>query len=251
VGADKSEGVKTQLKSATHGVPESFINRFGKKITAILSGLDRVRLRGTLRLLFQAAAMERYLSSCGVLIKEFKSFAEGVTARVKAVAYEAASRAGRPAEYLRNPELSKEDYARQIAQRDGIKEGLIALFSAVEPCYSYSVRGDRVSKEIHLVVEPRKCTHFYHYLMHPDFGLMHMRVQSWFPFTVEVCLNGREWLARQMDRVGIGYKQRGNCFVWLQEPLLAGAFTGRAIVNPLGCHVGSAVEPMSSVASRD
>jgi hypothetical protein len=158
--------VKTHSIEASHGVPENFLNKFGQKITGIISGFDRVRFRGTLRLLFQPSAMERYLASCGVLIKEFKDFAESITAKVKAAAYRAAAQAGRPAQYLRDPAVSKENYARQIAERDRIKAGLIALFSAVEPCYSYSVRGDRVSKEIHLVIEPRKCTHFYHYLMH-------------------------------------------------------------------------------------
>ena len=44
------------------------------------------------------------------------------------------------------------------------------------------------------------------------------RVQSWFPFSVDVCLNGRQWLARQMDQAGIAYRQRNNCFVWIEEP---------------------------------
>jgi hypothetical protein len=215
--------VKTHSIEASHGVPESFLNKFGQKITGIISGFDRVRFRGSLRLLFQPSAMERYLNSCGVLIKEFKDFAESITAKVKAAAYRAAAQAGRPAQYLRDAAISKEDYARQIAQRDRIKAGLIALFSAVEPCYSYSVRGDRAIKEIHLVIEPRKCTHFYHYFMHADFGLMHVRVQSWFPFTVEICLNGREWLARQMSRAGIGYQQAGNCFIKLEDPVAAQA----------------------------
>jgi hypothetical protein len=42
---------------------------------------------------------------------------------------------------------------------------------------------------------------------------MHVRLQTWFPFTVHVCLNGREWLARQMRALGIGHVQRENCFV--------------------------------------
>ena len=180
-----------------------------------------MRFRGTLRLLFQPAAMERYLCSCGVLIKEFKHFAENVTAKVKGAAYRSAAAAKRPLQYISSPKLSKEDYARQIALKDRIKEGLIAIFSAKEPCYSYSVRGDRASKEIHLVIEPRMCTHFYHYFLHSDFGLMHVRVQSWFPFTVEVCLNGREWLARQMDRAGISYVQADNCFIKLRDPAAA------------------------------
>lgn len=204
-----------------HGAPESFLTKFGQKITGVLSGFDRILFRGTLRLLFQPGSMESYLATCGVLIKDFHSFAEKMTKRVKALAYEAAAKQGRPVHYLNRPEVSKEDFARKLAQQDGIRSGLIALITAVEPCWSYSVRGDRQTKEIHLVMEMRKCTHLYHYYLHPQFGLMHVRVQTWFPFSVTVCLNGREWLARQMDHAGIGYRQRDNCFLSVSDPARA------------------------------
>ena len=223
MGLGKRRCVKTEPFPDTHGVPESFLSKFGHNITGILSGLDRIRFRGTLGLLFKPTAIERYLCSCGVLIKDFKHYAEGVTAKVKAAAYGAAAAAKRPVEYLSSPKLSKEEYARQIALEDGVKEGLIAIFSAKEPCYSYSVRGDRASKKLHVVIEQRMCTHFYHYFEHADFGLMHVRVQSWFPFTVEVCLNGREWLGRQMDQAGLSYKQADNCFIELEDPTAAQA----------------------------
>src|SRR6266480_3520390 len=35
------------------------------------------------------------------------------------------------------------------------------------------------------------------------------------PFSVQVCVNGREWLARQMDRVGMKYVRQDNCFPWI------------------------------------
>ena len=190
----------------THSVPESFLSKFGSCITAVLSGFDRIRFRGVLRMLFKPLEMDFYLSRCGVLIKDFKAFAEELTGRVKAAAYQAACAAGRPVQYLADSQLSKEDLARQIAQRNAICEGLIVLFGAVEPCSSFSVRGDRANRKIHLVLEQRKCTHLYHYYMHREFGLMHVRVQSWFPFTVSICLNGRNWLAQQMDQAGIDYQ---------------------------------------------
>jgi hypothetical protein len=200
------------------GVPESFLTKFGKHVTAILCGFDRIRFRATQRLLFQPNSMESYLATCGVLIKHFTTFAQGITERVKDAAYKAAAAAGRPVKYLGISSSDKEMLAREMVQKDRIKEGLIGIFTAVEPCLSYSVRGDRKSKEIHLVLETRKCLHLYHYYQHREFGLMHVRVQSWFPFTVDVCLNGREWLARQMDAAGIGYVQRDNCFTWVEDP---------------------------------
>jgi hypothetical protein len=211
--------MKTKTQTTQSGVPECFLKKFGKQITAILSGFDRIRFRATQRLLFQPNSMESYLATCGVLIKHFRDFAEGITERVKAAAYKAAATAGRPVQYLGAASSDKETRARELARQDGIKEGLIAVFTAVEPCLSYSVRGDRKSKEIHLVLETRKCLHLYHYYQHRDFGLIHVRVQSWFPFTVDVCLNGREWLARQMDADGLRYVQRDNCFTWVEDPV--------------------------------
>src|SRR6201981_2448684 len=210
--------MQNQPAPRSHGVPESFSVKFGQHITAVLSGFDRIRLRATLRVLYRPSMMDRYLGYCGVKLKDFKTFAESTTAKVKAAAYRAAALARRPLEYLRNPGIAKDEVARQVVERDKIKEGLIAIFSAVEPCLSYSVRGDRHSKQIKLVLETRKCTHFYHYYLHQQFGLAHVRVQSWFPFSVDVCLNGREWLARQMDSAGIDYEQRDNCFVWVSDP---------------------------------
>lgn len=215
--------VKTTSIPKPNGAPESFVSKFGKHITGILCGFDRIRFRATQRLLFQPNSMESYLSTCGVLIKQFKRFAEGITERVKAAAYQAAAAAGRPVQYLGGAKSDKETLAREMARKEGIKEGLIAVFTAVEPCLSYSVRGDRKSKEIHLVLETRKCLHLYHYYQHHDFGLMHVRVQSWFPFTVDVCLNGRDWLAGQMEAAGLKYVQRDNCFTWVEDPVKAQA----------------------------
>ena len=86
--------MQSQTASIPHGVPESFYSKFGHHVTAILSGFDRIGFRGTLRMLFEPPIMERYLGYCGVLIKDFKSFAESTTAKVKAAAYKAAAIAG-------------------------------------------------------------------------------------------------------------------------------------------------------------
>jgi len=57
----------------------------------------------------------------------------------------------------------------------------------------------------------------YHYQIDPDMGWMHARIQTWFPFYVHLCINGREWLARSMDRQGLQYFRQDNCFPWIQD----------------------------------
>ena len=39
---------------------------------------------------------------------------------------------------------------------------------------------------------------------------MHVRVQTWAPYQIQTYINGREWLARQLDALGIGYRRSGN-----------------------------------------
>jgi hypothetical protein len=34
-----------------------------------------------------------------------------------------------------------------------------------------------------MVIRPRPCLTIYHYRIDPDFGWMHARMQTWFPFT--------------------------------------------------------------------
>jgi len=92
--------------------------------------------------------------------------------------------------------LRKNWLARELARRDKISSGLITIFTALEPCLSYSIRGDRWAKKLKLVLETRKCLHLYHYYLHPSFGLMHVRVQSWFPFTVDICFKDGASLAK-------------------------------------------------------
>src|ERR1039458_9791753 len=46
---------------------------------------------------------------------------------------------------------------------------------------------------------------------------MNARIQTWFPFRIQICLNGREWLARQMDQAGLRYVRQDNCFPWIED----------------------------------
>ena len=201
----------------------AFLQRHAGSVTGMLSGFDRVRFRGTVRLLANAGGVLALLSHLGVLLKDFKQFAVGVSDRLKDASLAVASRAGRPVRYLPSPRTSKEQVALQVLREQppvgdgGGGDGLICVLTAVEPCWSFHVRRDRASRQ--LVLEPawRKCLHLYHYFMHPLLGFCHARVQSWLPFNIHVCVNGREMLARQMDRAGIAYTRRDNCFTRVSD----------------------------------
>lgn len=199
------------------GGPSCFTSKLGGQISGVLEGFDRIRLRGTLRQLYSSSVMEAYLNARRVLIKDFGELAERTTGALKAAARAFAERWNRPVEYLASSQRSKEELAREIAGRDGIEEGLIAVLTAVEPCKSYSVVSDPQTRQIGLRLEQRKCLHYYFYFDHARFGFMHVRLQSWFPFQVDICLNGRHWLARQLDEAGMAYRKHENAFHWVED----------------------------------
>lgn len=186
---------------------KTFLQSCAGLVLGSLSGFDRLVFRGYLRSLMSASGMNVYLWTNGVRFRDFKSHAQERTDRLIAASEAVAKGQGRPIEYLRSPQMRKEDRAREVAKRDGIREGLIGMFTCVEPCWSYTVRCNGGTKRLELRSELRHCLHLYHYYQRPQFGLMYVRVQSWFPFTVQVGINGREWLCRSLDRAGLRYRR--------------------------------------------
>jgi len=55
----------------------TFLQRHAPSVTGMLSGFDRVRFRGTLRLLANAGGMGAFLAYMGVLLKDFKQYVPG------------------------------------------------------------------------------------------------------------------------------------------------------------------------------
>jgi len=194
-----------------------FIAKHQDKITGTLSGFDRLVFRGTLRSIAYDQGMKRYLWANQVLLKDFGSHVERVSRQLKQASQAEAESLRRPVKYLASSQVSKEDIAREMAAKQGIHEGLVCVLTCVEPCWSFEIYRNRETKKLDLVPRPRKCLFLYHYWMHPIFGFMNARIQSWFPFSIQICLNGREWLARQMDAAGLEYARQDNCFPWVAD----------------------------------
>jgi hypothetical protein len=116
-----------------------------------------------------------------------------------------------PVIFERNPAVDKGEIARRIALERGVRSGLVCAISTLDPSPTFEHRGT------HIIRRTRPCHVLYQYQIHPELGWMHPRVQTWFPFNIQLVLNGREWLARQMDKDGLKYVQQGNCFVWIED----------------------------------
>jgi len=195
---------------------EGFIQRHREDVIGVLHGFDRLVFRGTLRSIAYGSGLDRFLGASKVQYKDFGTFAEKLSEQLKAHAEQVAKGAGRPYQYLSSSSHSKEDIAKEIARRDGITQGLVCVLRVVEPCQSFSIRRDEQGR-FRFLSQERKCLHLYFYYLDREFGLMHLRLATWLPFGIQVCLNGREYLARRMKAQGIGYEQRDNCFARIDD----------------------------------
>jgi hypothetical protein len=194
-----------------------FTATYADHIAGTLSGFDRLVFRGTLRQIAYPFGLNGYLWANQVLLKDFGAHAQKISETVKSAALEAISSAGRPVRYLQSSRLDKEDIARSIAAQDHITDGPVCALTCVEPCYGFDVFRNRETKHLDLIPRSRKCLFVYQYWQHPQLGWMNARIQTWFPFSIQICLNGREWLARQMSQEGIVYQKQDNCFVAVSD----------------------------------
>jgi len=197
---------------------EKFIARFADRIIGVLSGFDRLVFRGHLLPLIRDGGMAAFLNYAGIRLLNFEGFVTKTSNAIRRAALAEVEAAGRPFRYLESSRIDKEDLARALLAEHPVKEGLVCTLTVVEPCMSFEYHRSQDKSERGLRLRPKKCLHIYKYFIDPVFGFMNARIQTWFPFNVQICLNGREWLARQLDRRGHVYVRHDNCFTWLDSP---------------------------------
>jgi hypothetical protein len=192
---------------------EQFLTKHQDLITGNISVFDRIIFKGYLPFTFPAAA-EKFLSRWDVPLRDFKEFTTKQTMLLKAHAQKLAQQANRPYEHLHDA-VRKEEYARNIADRDQVSDGLICVLACNEENHTFGLRyGD---KRPFLTKKSPRCLTLYYYFFDRYFGLMHVRLCTWMPFTIQIYLNGHEWLARQMTAKNIPFTQRENAFTTISD----------------------------------
>jgi hypothetical protein len=88
--------VKTKTTSHHGSGVERFLAQHGTDVTGVISGFDRLRLRGSLRYFYQPTFLLRHLCSVGVLLKNFGAYATSLSDRVRDAAHAFARRCDRP-----------------------------------------------------------------------------------------------------------------------------------------------------------
>jgi hypothetical protein len=149
----------------------TFVERHASKIAGVLSCFDRVVIIGTLPDICHAEAMARYLRSTGTRLFDFPRFAEPFRDEIRAQAEQVAQEHGLTIEYIPRKSFRKEERIKALLAQRGDHEGLVHIFSAMEPCESFKPWYDKASGQTFL---------------RRNLGLCYLRVPTWAPFRLQI-----------------------------------------------------------------
>jgi hypothetical protein len=196
-----------------------FCAKFASVIVCVLHCFDRVIFKGHLAMA-APAELERFVDYVLKARRDhfFKVLAPQYSERLVQHAQQLARKAGRVYQY-RTGSLRKDLWAEQLLLEHRIESGLVGILCTQETCNSFQlVPGDTRPR---FISRPRQQRVLYYYFLDPQLGLIHVRLQTWAPFTLQVYVNGHDWLAQQMVRLGLGFVQKHNAFTQLDEPVKA------------------------------
>jgi hypothetical protein len=112
----------------------------------------------------------------------------------------------------------------------------VCVLRIVEPCRSFNLRRNHATHQLEVISRERKCVRLYWYFIDAELGFIHVRLQTWLPFGIQVYLNGREWRARQPDDRGIGYVRADNALLRIEDLEVAASCASASPTGPgLGC----------------
>ena len=194
----------------------TFFVKFSSLVSWTLSCFDRVIFKGHLPI-SRSFELENFVDY--VLKIRRADFMEKIAPqwsdRLVLYAKGFAGNAGRPYEHFQGT-IDKDAWAKKQLQASPIAHGLIGVLCVMETCgtFKLSYGPDRPCFAFRKV--PQRV--LYYYFLDRDLGLMHVRLQTWAPFTCQIYVNGHDFVARKLKHKAIPFEQVDNAFVHLGDP---------------------------------
>ena len=116
----------------------------------------------------------------------------------------------------------KDDRTRQYLRRWSGGEGVLYIGKAQEKAKVVRTerRHDPATGDTYpwLAASTAMVNQFYFYAVDDDFGPFFLKFCSYFPYNAKLCINGHEYLKRQLTKRGIGYESLDNGILRCSDP---------------------------------
>lgn len=195
----------------------NIIEKYNEKIKGVLTGFDRIIINGHSRQLNNCRQFLYYMIQNNCNLVDFNKFAEEHTSFLCTHIEKIVKEQNRPIEFIMSSKVSKDEIARKIFNDNPIEEGLVCCISAMEVCDTMTVKGNKKTEKLEVTRRSTKCKYYYLYMIDKDFGWMYLKIQTWFPFNVQIYLNGREYICKQLDKEGIKYERYNNSLIDIEN----------------------------------
>jgi hypothetical protein len=198
-------------------IATKFAAKFADSIVASLSCVDRLIFKGYLPF-GGDKELNQFVDRLGIRRKDFLPQLLPWSERLIEHAKSTAAEAGAPYQYLQG-QHSKEKLIDQMIRERKLTSGLIAVLCCIESCRTIKLRYGDGKPCLAFTRRPQRVV--YYYFLDPEFGRIHVRIETWFPFTIQIYVNGHDWLAQQLTKKQAGFHQQDNCFLELDDPAAA------------------------------
>ena len=116
----------------------------------------------------------------------------------------------------------KDDVTKDYLARTAFTEGVLYIGKAQEKAAVFRTihkRNAETGKSYPWISRGSALpNHYYFYLLDEDFGPLFIKFCSYFPYAVKVCINGHEWVKRQLTQEGIGFEALDNGVLSCENP---------------------------------
>ena len=191
--------------------------RYADEVVGKLACFDRMIIFGTWLGLCHEGAVTRELERRGLGAFDLGSFAQPISDAVRARAIALAQEQEMEITYLPDWNTDKEEIAQAQWRARGERPGLVCILSAVENCQTFKPRKGRPGRPAWIKMTRGRCLHYYFYFYDEALGLIHLRVPTWLPMRLHVCLNGHAWLERRLQAEGLAVGSVDNAIVSTED----------------------------------
>ena len=195
----------------------NIIEQNKEKINGILETFDRMIINGYLLNLCNYRHFLYYLIQNNIQLKDFDKFALEQTNELCNHIDNYINENNVQTIYLNSGKIDKNEIVMCELDKNPNKTGLISVLSAVEICNTMTVKPNHESQKLEVTSRPTKCKHYYFYYNDEEFGLMYLKIQTWFPYNVQIYINGREYLSKLLDKNNIKYEMYNNSFSYIED----------------------------------
>src|ERR1700674_2352932 len=106
----------------------------------------------------------------------------------------------------------KDDVAQQYLARFNGEEGVLFVGKAQEKASVFRTEKRRDARGVYpwIIRSTAMVNHYYFYIVDKDFGPLFIKFCSYFPYAAKLCVNGHEWLKRQLTQREIPFEPLDN-----------------------------------------